>query len=191
MTNEDYSKVPPPHLLKKFSEQAREDSQKRGRPGYCKTFAKLCIDWAFQEAAMDDLRVASAEFSGVELNPKSSPNSLQIRSFDITPPPELIYEWAEDRELLRDPLPLPEYIANCAAQWGAEERMHAICGWLDHPLQKAAHLIGPLLAHFCPKPPSLKRVALLQLDTLNADLGLEGKGVDLSQIRRALEQLDD
>ena len=42
-----------------------------------------------------------------------------------------------------------------------------------------------------PKLPSLKRVALLQLDTLNADLGLEGKGVDLSQIRRALEALDD
>jgi hypothetical protein len=51
MTQEDYSKVPPPHLLKKFSEQARKDSQKRGHAGYCKTFAKLCIDWAFQEAA--------------------------------------------------------------------------------------------------------------------------------------------
>jgi hypothetical protein len=68
MTQEDYSKVPPPHLLKKFSEQARVDSQKRGHPGYCKTFAKLCIDWAFQEAAMDDLRDVSAEVSGVELN---------------------------------------------------------------------------------------------------------------------------
>ena len=38
--------VPPPHLLKKFSEQARVDSKKRGHSGYCKTFAKLCIDWA-------------------------------------------------------------------------------------------------------------------------------------------------
>jgi len=37
----------------------------------------------------------------------------------------------------------------------------------------------------------LKRVALLQLDTLNADLGLEGKGVDLSQIRRAIEALPE
>jgi hypothetical protein len=50
---------------------------------------------------------------------------------------------------------------------------------------------GSLHAARRPKPPSLKRVALLRLDTLNADLGLEGKGVDLSQIRRALEQLDD
>jgi len=38
--------APPPHLLKKFSEQARVDSKKRGHSGYCKTFAKLCIDWA-------------------------------------------------------------------------------------------------------------------------------------------------
>jgi hypothetical protein len=38
--------VPSPHLLKKFSEQARVDSKKRGHSGYCKTFAKLCIDWA-------------------------------------------------------------------------------------------------------------------------------------------------
>lgn len=29
---------PPPHLLKKFSEQARADGQKRVHSGYCKTF---------------------------------------------------------------------------------------------------------------------------------------------------------
>ena len=42
-----------------------------------------------------------------------------------------------------------------------------------------------------PKPPSLKERALLQLNTLNADLAMHGRGCDLSQIRRALEQLDD
>jgi len=42
-----------------------------------------------------------------------------------------------------------------------------------------------------PKPPSLKEKALLQLDTLNADLGMHGLGCDLSQIRRALESLPD
>jgi hypothetical protein len=40
-----------------------------------------------------------------------------------------------------------------------------------------------------PKPPSLKEKALLQLDTLNADLGMHGLGCDLSQIRRAIESL--
>jgi len=76
MTNEDYSKVPPPHLLKKFSEQAREDSQKRGHPGYCKTFAKLCIDWA--------------------LNSKSSPNNLQIRSSDLDVTIVLVQQWTDE-----------------------------------------------------------------------------------------------
>jgi hypothetical protein len=42
-----------------------------------------------------------------------------------------------------------------------------------------------------PKPPSLKEQALLQLDTLNADLAMHGKGCDLSQIRRALEALPE
>ena len=40
-----------------------------------------------------------------------------------------------------------------------------------------------------PKPPSLKEQALLQLDALNADLAMHGRGCDLSQIRRALEAL--
>jgi hypothetical protein len=42
-----------------------------------------------------------------------------------------------------------------------------------------------------PKPPTLKEQALLQLDTLNADLAMHGMGCDLSQIRRALESLPD
>ena len=42
-----------------------------------------------------------------------------------------------------------------------------------------------------PKPPSLKEQALLQLDTLNADLAMHGRGCDLSQIRLALEALND
>ena len=46
--------VPPPHLLKKFSEQARVDSQKQGHSGYCKTFAKLCIDWALKSQPVND-----------------------------------------------------------------------------------------------------------------------------------------
>ena len=40
-----------------------------------------------------------AEVSGVELNSKSSPNNLQIRSSDITPPPELVQEWYDQTVL--------------------------------------------------------------------------------------------
>ena len=80
----------------------------------------------------------------------------------IVPSPEQVDQWFDDAVQLNS---TPKYyIARQAALWGAARR---------------------------PKLPSLKRVALLQLDTLNADLGLEGKGVDLSQIRRALEALDD
>lgn len=42
-----------------------------------------------------------------------------------------------------------------------------------------------------PKPPSLKRVALLQLDVITKDLDMHGLGCDLSQIRRALESIPD
>ncbi|NBW19917.1 MAG: hypothetical protein EBR82_69290 [Caulobacteraceae bacterium] len=190
MTNEDYSKVPPPHLLKKFSEQARVDSQKRGHPGYCKTFAKLCIDWAFRELAMDDYRAASAEVSAAASQPGSS-SEIERRS-DIVPPPNLVLQWMDE---FNDPQHAhwEEYevgIATRAAQWSADIELEACLEWLE---QNQGRWEIPMALRDArrPKPPSFKRVALLQLDTLNADLGLEGKGIDLSQIRRALEQLDD
>jgi hypothetical protein len=107
----------------------------------------------------------------------------------ITPPPELIYEWAEDRELLRDPLPLPEYIANCAAQWGADQELEACCEWLQDPdlnvdtyKLRAARRLGAA---------SLKEQALQAL--AEADVGLtELEWPQCSDtIRRALEQLPD
>ena len=73
------------------------------------------------------------------------------------------------------------------ARWGADTELEACCELLD-----SLGGDGEMIRRYRrPKPPSLKRVALLQLDTLNADLGLEGKGIDLSQIRRALEALPD
>jgi hypothetical protein len=176
MTQEDYSKVPPPHLLKKFSEQARVDSQKRGHPGYCKTFAKLCIDWAFREAAMDDLRVASAEVSGVELNSQSTPNDRQIRSSDITPPPELVQQWIDaNRTWLRG-------IALEAAQWGADQELEACC-------ELVPGLKNYLREHRRPKPATLKQQSLKHLEVMERD----GHYLPeiLQDLRRAVEQLDD
>jgi len=43
--------------------------------GYLKTFARLCIEWA---------------------NSKSTPNSSQTRSSDITPPRELVQQWVAE-----------------------------------------------------------------------------------------------
>ena len=104
----------------------------------------------------------------------------------ITPPPELVQQWIDaNRTWLRG-------IALEAAQWGADQELEACCEWLEE-----VHCEDPqdtpyeLRAARRPKPLSLKKVALLQLDVLNADLFERGLGRDLSQIRRALEQLDD
>ncbi len=107
----------------------------------------------------------------------------------ITPPPELIYEWAEDRELLRDPLPLPEYIANCAAQWGADQELAACCEWVKSKQTYWAH--DELRTARRPKPPSLKEQALeIVRGTPVNSAGLYSyEHVEI--IRRALEQLDD
>ncbi len=171
MTNEDYSKVPPPHLLKKFSEQARVDSQKRGHAGYCKTFAKLCIDWA--------------------LDSKSSPNDCQIRSCDITPPPELVKQWREQAPRFRDGgIAREDWLMTRAAQWGADIELEACCEWL-HWQNLATHpeLIPSLRAARRPKPSSLKEQALLAIDTAVADDRLSADVATI--VRRALEQLDD
>jgi hypothetical protein len=108
----------------------------------------------------------------------------------ITPPVELIEQWAIESPIQYDDeeWAYEFFIAHHAAQWGADQELEACCEWIPKATPWDAE---KLRAARRPKPPSLKRVALLRLDTLNADLGLEGKGVDLSQIRLALEQLDD
>jgi hypothetical protein len=184
--------TPPPHLLKKFSEQAREDSQKRGHPGYCKTFAKLCIDWAFQEAAMDDLRVASAEVSGVELNSQPSPNHRLTRSFDITPPPELVEQWRNEW-IYNAPNDNDElgFLATRGAQWGADQELQACIEWMTRMgyWGDDSKAIPALRAARRPKPATLKEQSQKHLDVMERD----GHYLPeiLQDLRRAVEQLDD
>jgi len=115
-----------------------------------------------------------------------------------TPPPELVQQWDREwREQQNAPVigwsaNLLAYVATRAAQWGADQELEACLRLVEIDGGEDAYDFARYIrAARRPKPPSLKRVALLQLDTLNADLGLEDKGVDLSQIRRALEQLPD
>jgi hypothetical protein len=193
MTNEDYSKVPPPHLLKKFSEQARVDSQKRGHPGYCKTFAKLCINWAFQEAAMDDLRVASAEVSGVELNSKSSPNNPQIRSSDLDVTIALVQRWTDEVYGGTGAFASSDDVclAALAAKWGADQELDACCEWVSQwrcMVGGSRPEVG-LRAARRPKPATLKEQSLKHLEVMERD----GHYLPeiLQDLRRAVEQLDD
>jgi hypothetical protein len=157
---------PPPHLLKKFSEQARVSSQKRGTPNYLKTFATLCIEWA--------------------MNSKPTPNSIQIRSSEITPPPELVQQWMDAPHGLGLGCHRARSVADEtyakrlteAAQWGADQELEACCEWLDG----VGDLTLQLRAARRPKPPSLKEQALK---------ALEDDDIDVYLIRRALEALPE
>ena len=168
MTN---SITPPPHLLKKFSTEARDESNKRNGTGYLKTFAKLCIEWA---------------------NSKSTSNDRQIRSSEIQPPPELVQQWTsfaceeEDGESWNS-------IATQAAQWGADMELEACCEWFSADVvSEVIDVVSDLRSTRRPKPPSLKEQAHDAYWVLRY-----GHGGDINEtqkwniIRRALEALDD
>jgi hypothetical protein len=108
----------------------------------------------------------------------------------ITPPPELVVEWADtiyQQTECDDQRDL--YVATQAAQWAADQELEACLANIHTMYGKDK--ADWLRAMRRPKPPSLKEQALLQLDTLNADLAMHGMGCDLSQIRRALEALPE
>jgi hypothetical protein len=158
--------APPPHLLKKFSAQAQAEANKRNGTGYLKTVATLCIKWF--------------------VNSQSTSNDRQIRSSEIQPPPELVKQWAS--EFYGTTIALGEaaiYIANQAAQWGADQELEACCEWLS--FYSAASDARDLRIARRPKPPSLKEQALVVLDDCANCLD----GAHENTIRRALEALDD
>ena len=105
---------------------------------------------------------------------------------NIYPPDHLLRKW---EELIIDEEQNVDVVLYKAFQAGADQELEACCKWLVKNDWKAVH--QHLRAARRPKPLSLKEKALLQLDTLNADLGMHGLGCDLSQIRRALESLPE
>ena len=107
----------------------------------------------------------------------------------ITPPPELVQQWKRTAPHRANEHEHYHYITLCAAQWGADQELEACCEWAKQFNYDDECYEDKLRAARRPKPPSLKEQALLQLDTLNADLAMHGRGCDLSQIRRALEAL--
>ena len=167
MTQEHPITPPPPHLLKKFSWQAREESNKRNGAGYLKTFARLCIEWA---------------------NSKSTSSLSQIRSSEIQPPPELFADWLrqafEYNPHDHSPGVLSGFMARKAAQWGADQELEACCEWLDregwsgesHSLRAARRL----------QPPTLQERALQLLERYDTS-GLMLAADQVDTIRRALE----
>ena len=119
----------------------------------------------------------------------------------ITPPPELVREWMKRTEYDEHTWFYESYIAEQAAQWGADQELEACVDWLsnarNHTLtwNEATNYSANLRAARRPKPPSLKKQALEALrhapgpDYPNPITLLTAD--EHALIRRALEQLDD
>jgi hypothetical protein len=108
----------------------------------------------------------------------------------ITPPPELIGRWEEDWHHSKvKHIELEDHIANEAAQWGADMELEACCKWLPKLPPWSAN---GLRKHRRPKPLSLKKQALEQLDEISTCFRVSHGGpIVCDKIRKALETLDD
>ena len=111
----------------------------------------------------------------------------------ITPPPELVRQWMERTEYDEHTWFYECYIAEQAAQWGADMELEACCDWL-----KAKHWIEPefadeLRAARRPNPPSLKEQALDVLQRISKDKYPCNyqEDSDWDTIRRALDALPE
>ncbi|ADF42421.1 hypothetical protein S-CBS2_gp065 [Synechococcus phage S-CBS2] len=94
-----------------------------------------------------------------------------------TPPPELVQQWIEEGPPLSQPKHVAHFIADRAAQWGADQELEACCEWIPKATPWDAE---QLRAARRPKPPSLK-------EKLTEALYNENIGEAL----RLVEQLDD
>ena len=103
----------------------------------------------------------------------------------ITPPPELVQQWADMLASRSD-----QAVFTMAAQWGADRELEACCEWLEcnYNYPEAG---TPLRAARRPKPPSLKEQALSELNLTADPDGAELSRTQVELIRQALEALDD
>ncbi len=106
----------------------------------------------------------------------------------ITPPSELMQQWVKRYE---DGANLQSLFYSIF-QAGADQELEACCEWLEQQtLCGHQDLLPSFRADRRPKPPSLKKQALEDLDSLIADLANHGMGFKATNIRRALEALPD
>lgn len=109
----------------------------------------------------------------------------------ITPPPELVQQWIGEFfgcKVSGELASSEQFLANRAAQWGADQELEACLEWLE---QNQGRWEIPMALRDArrPNPPSLKEQALDELKT-SFDMGyLKKEATNI--IRRALEQIDD
>ena len=102
----------------------------------------------------------------------------------ITPPPELVWEWASlANEEDGDEVWIS--ITTQAAQWGADQELEACCELVSDTLYLPTTAYE-LRAARRPKPPTLKEQALEALKVIECEYVI---GVSTETIRRALEAL--
>ena len=113
----------------------------------------------------------------------------------ITPPRELMEQWASEKCYDERDWLYEFHIAIRAAQWGADQQLAEDAKWLDHNALNEPHLritpVGELLKEAMrPKPPSLKEQALDDFNGLMQELDGAGAYSNCAdRIRRALEDL--
>ncbi len=102
----------------------------------------------------------------------------------ITPPPELVQQWAQIQPVHQAVADHWQHIATCAVQWGADQELEACCALMDDWGLEASDL----RAARRPKPPSLKEQAL---DAHNRMMAGTETQDDWTIVRRALESISD
>jgi SNF2 family DNA or RNA helicase len=103
----------------------------------------------------------------------------------ITPPTELVQKWKDECHKAHEPFLL--HVANCSAQWGADQELEACCEWVSEYVPYLPESEDKLRA--ARRPKSEKQQALEDLDDLEADLAKYGMGFKTTNIRRALESI--
>jgi len=103
----------------------------------------------------------------------------------ITPPPELVQQWADMLSHRSD-----HDVFSLAARWGADQELEACCSevqWLE-----STSTAIKIRDRRRPKPPSLKEQALIALHAVATGANdTREQHQDLDTIRKALEQLND
>lgn len=114
------------------------------------------------------------------------------QSFPITPPPEeLLDKWEGEWHHYQGQYTYEMFMAEQAAQWGADQELEACCEWIRGWYGSGCgELISGLRAARRPKPPSLRKQAYDALDTyIYGEPDPKNKERIYNTIRRVLEAL--
>ena len=108
----------------------------------------------------------------------------------ISPPPELVQQWHDawiDAKVKHDGL--VDFIATHAAHWGSDQELEACCEWLEQNCGRW-ELPAALRTTRRPKPPSLKKQALVALSAIALGANdIREFYQDIETIKSALETL--